>query len=182
MVIGTSLEGIGARLMDRRDAMGLSGTEVAKRAGISATTLYAIENGRTKPRGATLRRLARAFGVPVEELLTDTPKDRRSPLEQARVQAENLKRREAEGEDRGPDYWMGQYTTAHDCVDATAKLLREVGAEEEGRRAALQLLEDFIGLEGRALDRWLAVHGWSKEDLLTHEPRNGEQETASPDA
>ena len=170
MKIDVPLEEFGARLQARRDDLGLSGTKMAKRAGISATTYYAIENGNTTPQGATLRRLARAFGVSVEELLTNLPLAERSPLEQARVQAEKLKQREAEGEGKGDDYWMSQYVVAQGCVNDTAKLLREVGADEARRREALDLLEEFIGLERRALEAWLAMHNWTLESLAAEEP------------
>jgi len=46
---------------------------LASRAKISRTALYQIERGNTsKPQAGTLRRISRALGVPLENLLTTT--------------------------------------------------------------------------------------------------------------
>lgn len=170
MRIEVPTKDLGARLQARRDEMGLSGTQMAKRAGISPTTYYGIENGKTEPRGATLRRLARAFGVSVEELLTEVPKAQRSPLEQARVQAETLKQREAESAGKLDAFWGQQWAMSKAGVGVAAKLLREVGADGSQRIEALDLLDDFIGLERRAEDRFLELHNWSLADAVSEEP------------
>ena len=48
--------------------------ELASRAKISRTALYQIERGNTsKPQAGTLRRISRALGVPLENLLETTP-------------------------------------------------------------------------------------------------------------
>lgn len=45
--------------------------DLAREAGVSPTTVSGIENGRiSRPHFGTVRKLARAFGVPPEELLT----------------------------------------------------------------------------------------------------------------
>lgn len=57
-----------------REAKGWSMTELAKRAGIKQPSLWLIENGRTKkPKFDTLAGIASALGVPVQEILSETP-------------------------------------------------------------------------------------------------------------
>ena len=58
------------RVRDYRYAKGWGPDELASRADISRTALYQIESGKTElPRAATVRRIARAFGIAVEVLL-----------------------------------------------------------------------------------------------------------------
>ncbi|WUI02867.1 helix-turn-helix domain-containing protein [Spirillospora sp. NBC_00431] len=73
----------------RREELGLSIRQVAKKAGLDSGGLTTIENGRTvhSPRPETIRRLAYALDVPVTELLSrigydvpPTPPDLRSYL------------------------------------------------------------------------------------------------------
>lgn len=60
---------VGERLFWFRDAAGWTQAETARKAGISRTIVALTETGKTSPRLPTLRRLARAFGVTLEELL-----------------------------------------------------------------------------------------------------------------
>jgi transcriptional regulator with XRE-family HTH domain len=61
------------RIRDLRYAKGWGPDELASRAKISRTALYQIERGNTsKPQAGTLRRISRALGVPLENLL-ETP-------------------------------------------------------------------------------------------------------------
>jgi transcriptional regulator with XRE-family HTH domain len=56
------------RIRDMRYAKGWGPDELARRAEISRTALYQIETGRTaRPRAATLRRIAKALEVPLED-------------------------------------------------------------------------------------------------------------------
>ncbi len=64
---------VAERIFELREARGWSQTELAKRAGIGRGTMNMVEGGRTAPRLITLRRLARALGVPVRELLPPEP-------------------------------------------------------------------------------------------------------------
>ncbi|MDP9479367.1 MAG: helix-turn-helix domain-containing protein [Actinomycetota bacterium] len=59
---------IGARLFELREERGWSQTRTAKEAGVSQTSIVHIETGQVRPRLATLRRLAKGFGITVEEL------------------------------------------------------------------------------------------------------------------
>lgn len=60
---------IAERLFLWRDAAGWTQAETARQAGISRTSVVLTETGDTSPRTPTLRRMARAFGVSVEEFL-----------------------------------------------------------------------------------------------------------------
>jgi transcriptional regulator with XRE-family HTH domain len=58
------------RVRDMRYAKGWGPDELAARAEISRTALYQIETGKTcQPRAATLRRIAAALGIPIENLI-----------------------------------------------------------------------------------------------------------------
>lgn len=60
----------GAMLKRIREAKGLTQLELAKRAKVAQSYVSALEAGEKKDPGlAVLKRLARALGVPVEELL-----------------------------------------------------------------------------------------------------------------
>lgn len=64
------LAGIGEAVKHLRLEGGLTREAVAKRAGLSATTITEIEGGlRTEPRWQTLRDLAKGLGVEVPELI-----------------------------------------------------------------------------------------------------------------
>lgn len=60
---------VGERLFLWREAAGWTSRETATRTGINRTSLSLIENGRSDPHLVTVRRIARAFGVSVDELL-----------------------------------------------------------------------------------------------------------------
>jgi transcriptional regulator with XRE-family HTH domain len=63
---------IGARIRSLRTARGLSQEEVARRTGIGLKSYGDLERGRTRdPHYSTLRGVARALGVRVEELLEE---------------------------------------------------------------------------------------------------------------
>ncbi|GAC1468354.1 MAG: hypothetical protein NVSMB9_10950 [Isosphaeraceae bacterium] len=61
------------RVRDYRYAKGWGPDELASKAAISRTALYQIESGKTElPRAGTLRRIALALDVPMENLLGNT--------------------------------------------------------------------------------------------------------------
>lgn len=67
---GEWMTGIGQWIRERRLALGLTQTDLAKRAGLDQSTISAIEIGRTKWPSAEVRRpLARALGVTDLQLL-----------------------------------------------------------------------------------------------------------------
>jgi transcriptional regulator with XRE-family HTH domain len=64
-------ESLGHRLRLMRVERGLSLREAARRAGVVKETISDIERGHTHPYDVTLAKIARGYGVPVEELLEE---------------------------------------------------------------------------------------------------------------
>jgi transcriptional regulator with XRE-family HTH domain len=63
---------LGGRIVEIREALGLSQTELARRAGLNQPTLNRIESQETeKTSAANLIAIARALGVRVEDLVED---------------------------------------------------------------------------------------------------------------
>jgi DNA-binding XRE family transcriptional regulator len=62
--------GIQVRLAAARQACGMSAAELARRAGVSRQTVYAIESGTFVPNTAVALRMAQALGVPVDQLFS----------------------------------------------------------------------------------------------------------------
>ncbi len=63
---------IGDRIRTMRKAVGLSQEEVARRAGLSLKGMAYIERGRIEdPHISSLRGIAHALGMPVEELVRE---------------------------------------------------------------------------------------------------------------
>lgn len=61
---------LGDRIFELRDARGWTQSELARRAGLHRNTISPLEAGsRKRPESPTLRKLARAFGMTVEEFL-----------------------------------------------------------------------------------------------------------------
>ena len=61
---------LGKMLKQRREEQGLTQAALAHKVGVSQTYIAKLESGaRTSPSLATLRKLAKALGVPVVELL-----------------------------------------------------------------------------------------------------------------
>jgi transcriptional regulator with XRE-family HTH domain len=62
------------RLKRRREAAGLSQQSLAVAAGLSMSLICQLEQGQKKdPRLSTLRALAKAFGITLDELVGDDP-------------------------------------------------------------------------------------------------------------
>lgn len=55
-----------------RDERGLTNYQVAKETGIGENTLSQWKQGRSTPKVDKLMKIAKLFGVPVEELIKDT--------------------------------------------------------------------------------------------------------------
>lgn len=59
---------VGQKIKALREARALSQEDLAKLVGVNHATIYRIENGKSKPHGITLRAIAKALKVNVEEL------------------------------------------------------------------------------------------------------------------
>jgi transcriptional regulator with XRE-family HTH domain len=66
--MGDRREPFGARLVRLRKATGWSRSDLARRTGLSESTLYRIESGQARPKPASISRLAGAFGLSTQEL------------------------------------------------------------------------------------------------------------------
>jgi len=60
-----------------REARGMSAAELARRAGISRSHLYLIEQGRTEPTVSVVLGLCRALGVSFDDLFGQHADDQR---------------------------------------------------------------------------------------------------------
>jgi transcriptional regulator with XRE-family HTH domain len=79
----SSKPSLGQRVAASRSQLGLSQTDVAKRAGLAASYLSRIENGKIHPTVPTAQKIAGALRVPLGELLGPTPlqqKDQGCPV------------------------------------------------------------------------------------------------------
>lgn len=73
-----------AKIIELMAAARWSGNELARRAGISAPSMHAILNGKTKNiRFATLSRIAAALGVPVQTISKSKTKGKRDLTSEA---------------------------------------------------------------------------------------------------
>jgi|GEM_PF-6119970 len=66
--MSNSKEAFGERLVRLRKATGWSRSDLARRTGLSDSTVYRIESGQAGPKPSSLRRLAVAFGLSTSEL------------------------------------------------------------------------------------------------------------------
>ena len=60
---------IALKLRVLREERGLTQKEAAELAGVSRLTLYRLESGKQAPYMPTVTKIARAYGVPLEELV-----------------------------------------------------------------------------------------------------------------
>ncbi|GAA3208401.1 helix-turn-helix domain-containing protein [Dactylosporangium siamense] len=67
------LAGVGPRLRDLRKARGATLADLAAETGLTASTLSRLENGRLRPTLEQLLPLARAHGVPLDDLVAAPP-------------------------------------------------------------------------------------------------------------
>lgn len=60
---------IGLRIKRRRIKAGLTQKELAKKSGVSETTIVNLEKGTTKPTQYSLYKLSRVFGITIDQLV-----------------------------------------------------------------------------------------------------------------
>ncbi len=70
---------IALRIKGRRQEIGLSLRELARRTGLTASFLSQVERGQTNTSIDSLRRIATALGVPILHLLSDSQADSAKP-------------------------------------------------------------------------------------------------------
>jgi transcriptional regulator with XRE-family HTH domain len=149
---------VAERLFLYRDSAGWSQVELAKRAGISRTSVVLTESGQTAPRLPTLRRLARAFGVSVDEFLSD-----REPRPAPKTAAPDLiaRLRELPPDDRRLvlrgvwGQWTSDMEADAEAMERANEFQRSTGTTDDDLRRALVELEP---LEARRLLRESAEH------------------------
>lgn len=71
------LQDLGRLVFSARESIGWTQKVLAGSAGLPANTVARIERGEQEPSASTLARLARALGVPADELLPPPPPDQR---------------------------------------------------------------------------------------------------------
>jgi transcriptional regulator with XRE-family HTH domain len=124
------------RLRVLRAERGLSLTEAAERAGIQRQTLALLERGERHPHDVTLAKLARAYGVPVEDLLAEpvplaeAPDTARSALEITRDAAENAQALAENIAREGTRVREGEDSSDHDEVLVAMQAERSAHLEE----------------------------------------------------
>lgn len=74
---------IGTRVFELREQLDWPQMKLAKEAGVSHTTIVHVETGQVTPRPSTLRRIARGFGISVEELTGEVTPKLVAPLAEA---------------------------------------------------------------------------------------------------
>jgi transcriptional regulator with XRE-family HTH domain len=62
---------IGTRIIQLRNQQGMTQRDISERTGLAGSYLSRIENRHLEPRPQTLRKIAKALGVPVSELFQD---------------------------------------------------------------------------------------------------------------
>jgi transcriptional regulator with XRE-family HTH domain len=70
--------GIGQKVKEYREKLGINQSELARRAGLTPAAVWQIENGRRNPNAETLRRLAEELGVSADSLLQGGQSDEES--------------------------------------------------------------------------------------------------------
>ena len=136
---------MGRQLRHLRRTAGLTLDDVAGRAGISASALSLVENGRREPKLSVLTSLAAALGVTVTELLAPAPPSRRAALE---IALERVQRSDAFAALGVPAVRVGPRlpTEALEALVGLHRALADVHAEraatpEQARRANADLRE-----------------------------------------
>lgn len=71
---------IGTNIKSIRKSLGLTQTELAEKAGVSAQSIWLWETGQTSPKGKRLDRLAEALEISPDELLTHNFSKTRIPV------------------------------------------------------------------------------------------------------
>lgn len=142
-------DAIAANLLRLRSATGLSQDKLAESAGLSRVAYRNIERGESLPRAATLMALARALGVPLQELVAPVVTLRR-------VRFRSLKRMKRRAEVLARvGRWLRDFSSLETLLDErqpdSLAALRRVAqaARPEGAPAIAEAVRHAIGLSPR---------------------------------
>ena len=105
--IGYMMQGsLAERLRILRAREGLTLTEASERIGITRHTLSSLERGGQEPHYPTLAKIAKGYGVPVEELLEEPVSLAEASQETGRLEEERLEEERLEAESpEDPQQW-----------------------------------------------------------------------------
>lgn len=146
---------IGSRLKQRREEKGHSQETLAAAAGVSQSTISAIEDGTTKePR--TLPKIARALGTPVEFF---TDEEYSSPVQEIH---------ESESQPQGEK--IRQHSSPTIPLENTKEHLSEV-VEIDARGVAVKGVTGESSMTHVAVARWLLPSDFMRFELRTNPDR-----------
>jgi len=161
---------VGERLAELREQRALTLRDLEEASGVGADAISKIENGHRKPRPSTLRKLARALGVEVEDFfrqpavpLADAPReaghpsaaDRADSIEGLAASVESVAERTQARIERTTssdgDAWLALFEDTSFARKGAEQLLEEVAdaamqqpRETPGERRARSRLEDAV--------------------------------------
>jgi transcriptional regulator with XRE-family HTH domain len=152
------------RLRVLRAERGLSLTEAAERAGIQRQTLALLERGERHPHDPTLAKIAKGYGVPVEELLEEPV-----PLAEAPREAGSANARQLFAEHQARAAWQRAFDESRRFRSQAKMRLGEQlslweAAKHEG--ASYEERRKFLDATGRILDEASSVSRELIQNLL----------------
>lgn len=169
---------LGRRLRHLRKQQGLTLAEAGALAGISASQLSMVENGKREPKVGALQALAGQFGVTLDELTAATPPNRRTRLEieLERYQRSPLARRRnlpsVRISPRLPMDALEALVALHRSAErdaeertATPEAARRVNAE---LRQEMRRRDNYLGDIEREASALLATVGYVRGPLSEH--------------
>lgn len=169
---------LGRRLRHLRKQQGLTLAEAGAVAGISASHLSMVENGKREPKVTVLQALAAQFGVTLDELTASTPPNRRTRLEieLERYQRSPLARQRALPSVRisprlpidALEALVGLHRSAERDAEertATPEAARRVNAE---LRQEMRRRDNYLGDIERAAASLLDTVGYQRGPLSEH--------------
>jgi transcriptional regulator with XRE-family HTH domain len=161
-------ESLARKLRVLRAKQGLTKKAVAERAGISRPTVAALEQGAQDALYPTLEKLAKAYGVPVEELVEDEPVYR-PPLSLAHMLREqDVAARRRALEASSPEQ-VGRYLRDVDrAVLGAGTQLRSPDHQEPGEQEGLErYMQALLELREEA-DPYIGVLPPTAQEMALH--------------
>jgi len=155
------------RLAELRESQALTLRDLAERSGVDANTINQVELGHRKPRPSTLRKLARALEVDVEEFYTEPALAEKAEApreagqeERAPLWQDDPKRRLSPSTPRPPDF-------PFDAFEVARAAFAENGADTEEEEVSRELGQMFAdALAGWPRQDLRAAYEWADHDVL----------------